>query len=31
MLGTLRSLTFIIMNADLIITEIEQLEAADGR
>lgn len=31
MLGTLRSLTFIIMNVDLIMTEIEQLEAADGR
>lgn len=31
MLGTLHSLTFIIMNADLIMTEIEQLEAADGR
>lgn len=31
MLGTLRALTFIIMNADLIMNEIEQLEAADGR
>lgn len=31
MFGTLCSLTFIIINADLIMTEIEQLEAADGR
>lgn len=31
MIGALHSLTFIIMNAELIMTEIEQLEAADGR
>ena len=31
MIGVLHSLSFIIMNADLIMTEIEQLEAADGR